>query len=131
MNNDMSDDKMKQLFNKMRREDQSGCPSFGQTVSKSMIPSRPIESAWKPAAAAALIILAGAGVVMLLVSQPDSSPEPAFENWSVLSNWKASTDNMLAFANTKIDSTLTSATDALLNGVPETLNTQHRTFNFE
>ena len=111
---DMTDEKLKQLFSKMRLEDEASIPAFEKVVPRSLTAGRPFASAWRLAAATALIVMLGAGTVMFLVSQPGSSPESAYENWSAMSNWKATTDNMLTLAGSKIDGTLTTATDALL-----------------
>ena len=113
---DMTDEKLKQIFSKMRIEDEAGSPAFEQVVPRSLTAVRPFASAWRLVAAIALIILLGAGTAMFLVSQPSSSPESAYENWSAMSNWKATTDNMLTLAGSRIDGTLTTATDALLEG---------------
>jgi len=100
----------------MRIEDEVNRPAFEQMVPKSAVVTRRYSPAWRLAAAVALIILVGAGTAIFLVSQPQSgnSPESTYESWSALSNWKAMTDNMLSIAGSKIDGTLTTATDALL-----------------
>ena len=119
---DMTDDKLKQFFNKMRLEDEAGSPSFEQLVPKTVTAARPFATAWRFAAAMTLIVMLGAGTVMFFAPQQNISMEPAYENWSALSNWKATTDNMLALSVSKIDGTLTTSTDTLLDGVSATLN---------
>ena len=121
MKNEMTDEEMKQLFRKMRLEEEATCPAFKQVVPESVTAFHPIATIWRIAAAMAVIILFGAGTVMFLVSNPEksSSGEQPCESWSTLSSWKAATDNMLTFTNTKINGKLTTFTDTLLEGVPE------------
>ena len=118
----MTDEKLKQLFGKRRIEDEVNRPAFEQVVPKSVTVIRPYSPVWRLAAAMVLIIMLGTGTAIFLVSQPQSgnSSESTYESWSALSNWKATTDNMLSIAGSKIDGTLTTATDALLEGSSET-----------
>jgi hypothetical protein len=122
MKTEITDEKLKQLFRKIRLENEVNIPAFEQTVPKSVTVVSPFASVWRLATAMALIILFGIGTVMFIVPQSNSSVDLTYENWSTLSNWKAATDNMLTFAGSKIDSTLTTSTDVLLEGVSETSN---------
>ncbi|MFA6294377.1 MAG: hypothetical protein WC637_21485 [Victivallales bacterium] len=123
---EMTDEKVKHLFRKMRLEDESGCPAFEKLALKYGPATRIHSPAWRLAAAMALIIMLGAGTAVFLVSQPQSgnSSESTYESWAALSNWKATTDNMLGIAGAQIDGTLTTATDALLGEVHGTSNIQ-------
>lgn len=114
MKNEITDEKLKNLFREMRIEDEEGTPSFQQTVPRHVPSISPFPSVWRLATAMALIILLGAGTAIFLISQPETSQDYAHANWEALSNWKASTDDMLALAGTKIDGTLTTSTDSLL-----------------
>ena len=120
---DMTDEKLKQLFSKIRREDEEITPSFQRTVPRHVPSISPFPSAWRLATAMALIILLGAGTAIFLISQPETSQDYAHENWVALSNWKAATDNMLTLAGTKIEGTLTTSTDALLEVSSESVTT--------
>ena len=111
----------------MRLGDEAVCPEFEKLVSESALVTRPYSPVWRLAAAMALIVMLGAGTAVFLKSQLQSgnAPESTYENWSVLSNWKATTDNMLSIAGAQIDGTLATATDALLEEVPGTLSTSN------
>lgn len=112
----MTDEKMKHLFRKMRIEDEAGKPSFEQMVPESALVTRPYSPVWRLAAAMVLIIMLGVGTAIFIISQPQSGnpSESTYESWSALSNWKATTDNMLTFSGSKIEGTLTTTTDTLL-----------------
>lgn len=116
---DMTDEELKEFFGKMRLEDEGGTPRFEQVVSRSVTVVRSFSPVWRFVAAMGLVILFGAVIFLVSRPQTDSSIESAYENWSAMSNWKATTDNMPALTAVRIDRTLTTATDALLETVYE------------
>ena len=128
MKNKITDETLKNLFCEMRDNDGKGIPDFGR-LAGSPEPARRKSAVWRIAAAAAIVILLGA-IASLLVPSTDNAAtranaskntegavqtsSPVQENWSLISDWQASTDNLLASTSARSDSTFATPTDALL-----------------
>jgi hypothetical protein len=117
MKNEMTDEKLKSLFCEMRIEDESETPDFEKLVRRSDLTIHKF-AAWRIAAAITIVILLGAIASLMMTSLKKTIQETAAsqsqESWSLISNWQASTDNLLALNNTQHGGTFTTSTDSFL-----------------
>ena len=113
----MTDEKLKSLFCEMRIEDESETPDFEKLVRRSDLTIHKF-AAWRIAAAITIVILLGAIASLMMTSLKKTIQETAAsqsqESWSLISNWQASTDNLLALNNTQHGGTFTTSTDSFL-----------------
>lgn len=105
-----SDERLRQSFKDLREEDARRVPPFSR-VARAPRTSRSLP--WFPlAAAAALIVALALGALIL----PKMHREPAVDprQWAVLTEWRASTDDLLNLPDTPLGGPVTSRTDSWL-----------------
>jgi uncharacterized membrane protein YraQ (UPF0718 family) len=117
MKNEITDEKLKNLFREMRVEDESEAPDFEKLV---RLPVTYLHkfAVLRIAATITIVILLGA-IASLMMTSPkktvsDTIASQSQESWAAISNWQASTDILLASNSAQPESTFTTSTDSFL-----------------
>jgi hypothetical protein len=117
MKNEITDLKLKSLFRKMRIADESEAPDFENLV-RCPAPCFHKFAVLRIAAAITIVILSGAIATIMMISHKktvwDTGASQSQESWSLISNWQASTDILLALNSAQYDSAFTTPTDSFL-----------------
>ncbi len=117
MKNEITDEKLKSLFCEMRIEDESEAPDFEKLV------RRPVTyfhkfAVLRIAATITIVILLGAIASLMMTSSKktisDTVASQSQESWSLISDWQASTDNLLALNSAQYGGAFTTSTDSFL-----------------
>ena len=98
------DDKLRQSFQALRAADAQGVPIFSRVV---RTPRRTVAVPWLRLAFGATGLVA-----LLLVVKLNRPPVTDTQQWAALSNWSATTDELLTVASTPWGSSLSTPTDS-------------------
>lgn len=107
-----TEDKLRQSFQALRAADAQNVPLFCRVV---RTPRRTVTVPW-----VRLAVGAAGLVALLLVVKLNHPPATDTQQWAALSNWSATTDELLTVASTPWDSTLSTPTDSWINNSTQT-----------
>ena len=125
MNADPNEEKLQRLFQDLRRQDARQAPAFDR-VSRPFVPAQGAAVRFAPwcwRLAAIAVLLLAVGVVFRQVRAKTRSPEAEPQQWAKLSNWRASTDDLLNESTTSWGATITTPTDSWLEDSTATNST--------
>lgn len=117
MQNDKTDEQLKELFRDVKKHDEARVPSFGGLIHGRESASLPFLT-WPRIIAAAALIMICIGVGLTLVGKPRA--EFDVDQWAALSNWRAPTDGLLTLSGTSLGSSIDSPSDAWMSYEMET-----------
>jgi len=100
----ITDDKLRQCFQKLRTTDAQRVPAFSR-VARAPVPAVTIP--WMRLAAGAALLMA-----LIVVLTLKHRPVTDVQQWAALSNWRATTDELLTVSSTPWDSTINTPTDS-------------------
>jgi|WetSurMetagenome_2_1015567.scaffolds.fasta_scaffold27963_3 hypothetical protein len=105
-----SDERLRQSFRELREDDARKVPPFSRVArAPRTSPALP----WFPlAAAAALLVALALGVLVL--PKMHRNPTSNLQEWAALTEWRASTDDLLNLPDTPLGGPVTSRTDSWL-----------------
>ncbi len=116
---DAGEERLKELFNAVRKEDSVRLPSFEKMTDPAGC--RPRKMTFTPLffAAASFVLIAGFAALAALIILPGRrATAPAdgdgFESWSSFSGYQASSDSLLSLSSTAWETSMTTPTDSLL-----------------
>ena len=106
------DSKLRQHFQDLRAADAQQVPVFSRVA---RVPVRPFALPWLRLAAGAVVV-----VTLLMVLTIKHRPVADTQQWAALSNWRATTDELLTVATTPWDSTVSTPTDSWIQNSTQT-----------
>lgn len=101
-----TEDRIRQCFREIREDDAHRVPPFRRVARP---PVRPLTVPWLRLAAAAVVVVA-AVVVLVAVRRPPAAVDT--KQWEALSNWHATTDELLTVSSTPWGSSISTPTDS-------------------
>ncbi|MEI8063387.1 MAG: hypothetical protein WCH84_04920 [Verrucomicrobiota bacterium] len=107
-----TDTKLRQCFQELRSADAQWTPLFSRVV---RAPVPVFTFPWLRLAAGAAVVVA-----LLVVVRINRQPVVDTQQWVALSNWQATTDELLTVANTPWGSTLSTPTDSWIENSNQT-----------
>ena len=111
MNADDTDRQLRKLYQELRSQDAPDVPAFPPMTRRRQPPRSSAVLWWRWAPAAALVI--ALGVLLAVLQHGRRSPAAAdLQPWTALSNWRASTDELLTVSSTPWGSKITTPTDS-------------------
>lgn len=116
MSADNLDRQLKDLFSELNKNDAGHVPPFAG-ANGSVIKRRQVPLYW-PGLAAAAAVLIVAGASLSIVNVGPCSTEARVASCSALSNWQASTDSLLSLSSTPWGSRVTLPSDGLGENLP-------------
>ncbi|RIZ72032.1 MAG: hypothetical protein D0530_00915 [Methylococcales bacterium] len=107
-----TDTKLRKSFQELQEADARQAPAFRRVIQ----PPEPADTLpwWRWAMGAT--VLASLIVLLMIKPQPAVDSQP----WSALSNWSATTDELLTVANTPWGNTLSTPTDSWIENSTQT-----------
>ena len=108
-----TDDKLRQHFQALRTADAQHTPIFSRAV-RSPLPAATIP--WLRLAAVAALLV----VLIVTVTTKRHSVADTQQQWTTLSNWRATTDTLLIESSTPWSSTISTPTDSLIENANQT-----------
>jgi hypothetical protein len=131
MNSDKIEEKIRGLFQEVKRHDLQHAPAFNDILNRKMSQgsgTKGIALPWIHIAAAAAVIFLGVALFVFYCRQPESGlqsepvagiqkeTEPEVpDQWTAFSNWQASTDSLLTVSSTPWSSRISTPTDSWMD----------------
>jgi hypothetical protein len=100
-----TDDKLQQSFQELRNEDAQHAPAFSRVVRSSPVQS--FTAPWLRLAAGAALLVA-----LIVALMGKRQPIVDTQQWAALSNWHATTDELLTVSGSPWGSTISTPTDS-------------------
>jgi len=114
MKPEVTEAKLRALFQKARALEAAGAPDFRRLSRPEAAPG-PARVAWlRPAVALAAGVLC-AGVIFFLILRKTRQPETELQQWTAISNWRAPTDELLTLSSMPWGCSVTTPTDAWID----------------
>jgi len=107
-----TDDKLRHDFHELRSADAQHVPAF-RRVARAPVPAAAFPW-WQVAVSAVLV------VALIVVVQIKHRPVADPQQWAALSNWRATTDELLTVSSTPWGSTLRTPTDSWIESSTQT-----------
>jgi hypothetical protein len=109
-----NDNKLKDIFSGLRRQDAARVPSFNRVV-RAATRAREVEPgfafSWLRPAAAAVVLMA-AIFLLTTFQKHQTTPAADTEQWAALTEWSASTDGLLTSSAAVWSSNISTVTDS-------------------
>lgn len=119
----MTDHTFKKLFVEAKRQDASNTPSFQRMLRKQAHSAEdPHTWTWMPFATAAAFLFAAAIFPFSVFPKNENYSEAEIEQWSVISDWTASSDAIVTEKNFSMEFTLSIPSDQLFESAPISSN---------
>ncbi len=99
MNNDKTDNYLRQVFHEIRKRDEQRAPAFEVVLDEAERRGKAVSvfPRFKLAAIAALLV---AGAFLVVFGPRDRQPQDETLAWAALTDWQASTDVLLTMSDT-------------------------------
>ena len=110
----MTDHTLKKLFNELKKEDSENTPNFQCMIRKQASTSDdPQTFGWMSYALVVALVLAAALLAFSVLPKNESDTATEVEQWAAITDWKASSDAILAENIPSIGGSLSTSSDML------------------